>query len=164
MKSQFMKIFIKAVIMTIVIGAIGILYNYIYQDGVKPFSVYKSPSDVLKNDPRTIISVEEIKQLWDNGSAVFIDTRSIEAYEKGHISGAFPLPYDNIEGYIQNVRDFVDPGMTIITYCDGEDCLSSLHVADYLGINGYPDIKIFFGGWELWSIKGYPMETGGLFE
>lgn len=149
--------------MTVVIGITGILFNLFYNEGVNAFKSFTPPNEILKNDPRTIFSVDEIKSIWDSGTAIFIDTRSYDEYLKSHIAGAFPLPYDKIDEYYPKIMRFLDPGYKIITYCDGEECLSSLHVADYLNQQGFPDVKIFFGGWELWQIQDYPADKGDNF-
>jgi rhodanese-related sulfurtransferase len=163
MNEKFGKVFIKAVIMTVIIGIAGILLNLFYNEGVNAFKSFTPPGETLKNDPRTINSVDEIKSIWDSGSSIFIDTRSYDKYLESHIAGAFPLPYDRLDEFYPKIVRLLDPGYKIITYCDGADCLSSLHIADFLNQQGFPDVKIFFGGWELWQIKNYPAGKGEAF-
>lgn len=163
MEEKFSRVFIKAVILTVVIGVAGIIFNLVYGDGVNSFKVFTPPGEVLRHDPRTIHSVDEIKTIWDSGKAIFIDTRPYEEYVKSHITGAFPLPYDQLDEYYSKLIRLLDPGFQIITYCDGAECLSSLHVADFLNQQGFPKVYIFFGGWELWTIKHYPASSGEAF-
>lgn len=163
MEEKFIKVFFKAVIMTVILGAIGLVINLIQDEGVNAFKNFTPPGERLKNDPRTIHSVDEIKSIWDSGSAVFVDTRSYDEFLKEHISGAFPLPYDKLDEFYPRLMRLLDPGYKIITYCDGAECLSSLHVADFLNQQGYPNVNIFFGGWELWTIKKYPVAKGETF-
>ena len=61
------------------------------------------------------ISLEEFKNLFDNqADIVIVDTRSLENYEAGHISGAISMSYpDEIRARNQELpRD-----KTIILYC-----------------------------------------------
>jgi len=163
MEERFGKVFIKAVIMTMIIGAAGIVFNLVYDDGVNSFKVFTPPGELLRSDPRTIHSVEKIKAIWGSGKAIFIDSRPYKDFLKSHISGAFSLPYDQLDEFYPRIIRLLDPGYQIITYCDGAECLSSMHVADYLNRQGFPRVNIFFGGWELWDIKNYPSAGGEAF-
>jgi len=163
MIKKILPLLLRTLIFVLVLSALGIAYNLIKDDGVNPLEKYTEPGEVLRNDPRTIISVERVKEIWDSGEAIFIDTRSYEDYLEGHISGAFPIPEDAMQEYFMKFRPFMDPGYRIITYCDGAECLSSLHVADFLNRQGFPNVNIFFDGWELWKIKGYPQDKGEAF-
>ncbi len=160
MKKDFLKLFIRSVALTLIVSAIGLAFNMIYSEGVQPFKKFKAPGEVLQEDPRTIINPSEVKDIWDSGVAIFIDTRNYSDYIKGHIAGSFALPYNDLDNHFMKIRDFLDPSFKIVVYCDGQDCLSSLHVADFLNRNGFQDVNIFFGGWELWEIQGYPTEEG----
>jgi rhodanese-related sulfurtransferase len=163
MEEKFSKVFIKAVIMTAIIGTVGIVFNLFHREGANAFKVFTPPGELLRHDPRTIHSVEEIKTIWDSGKAIFIDSRPYEEFLKSHISGAFPLPYDQLDEFYPKIIRLLDPGYQIITYCDGAECLSSMHVADFLNQQGFPKVNIFFGGWELWEIKKYPSAAGEAF-
>jgi hypothetical protein len=71
--------------------------------GVKKFA---NDSEV----PR--VTVEEAKKSFDDGSAVFVDSRSVEAYKQERIKGAVL-----VEGTAENRFDSLPKGKKIIVYC-----------------------------------------------
>ena len=73
----------------------------------QPSTTVESISDV----PR--ISVDEAKQHFDAGSAVFVDARGEDEYEQAHIAGAIRLP----DAPIASLVDTLPKDQLIITYC-----------------------------------------------
>jgi 3-mercaptopyruvate sulfurtransferase SseA len=59
------------------------------------------------------ISVQDAKTAYDAGTAVFVDSRSIDSYNTGHIPGALSIPEDEIETRFTELN----PNDWIITYC-----------------------------------------------
>lgn len=59
------------------------------------------------------ISVQDAKAAYDAGTAVFVDTRTIDSYNTGHIPGAISIPEDEMEARFTEL----DPNDWIITYC-----------------------------------------------
>lgn len=58
------------------------------------------------------ITIEDAKKALDDGSAVFVDSRSAEAYKEEHIKGAVI-----IEGAESNRFSKLPKGKKIIVYC-----------------------------------------------
>ena len=80
--------------------------------------VIKLPDDV----PR--ISLDDAKQHFDNGTAIFIDSRYAEDYEQAHIAGAISLPdsamlfiQGNLQEALDNLENELPKDQLIITYC-----------------------------------------------
>ena len=63
------------------------------------------------NAPR--ISLAEAKKEFDAGSAVFVDTRSVAAFQQEHIKGAINVPADALEARYKEIPT----GKKIIAYC-----------------------------------------------
>ena len=59
------------------------------------------------------ISLDDAYTAYLDGSAVFVDARSLDQYEQGHIPGALSLPADEIADRL----DELDPDDPIIAYC-----------------------------------------------
>ncbi len=59
------------------------------------------------------VSVEDAKAAFDNGTAVFVDTRSLSSYNASHIPGAISMPEEEVESRFTEL----DPNSWIITYC-----------------------------------------------
>ncbi len=59
------------------------------------------------------VSIDEAKAALDSGSAVFVDVRSVEAYQASHVSGAVNIPLEELEARLGEL----DKAQWIITYC-----------------------------------------------
>jgi len=59
------------------------------------------------------VSLEDAKAALDAGSAIFVDVRSAEAYQGGHIAGAINIPLAELEARLGEL----DQAQWIITYC-----------------------------------------------
>ena len=86
-----------------------------------------------------------------------MDARSREEFCEGHIPGAQLLTQDDFDQEILRFSEIVPHDTLLVTYCSGEACGSSKEVADLLIDAGYTNVKIFFGGWEKWKLKGCPV-------
>ena len=73
-----------------------------------PMPVQKASPDAAKR-----ISMDDAFKLYNEGKAVFVDVRSKEQYDLGHIKGALSIPGSQL---ITRLRE-VNPGKLIITYC-----------------------------------------------
>jgi rhodanese-related sulfurtransferase len=96
---------------------------------------------------------------------LFIDSRSRDDYAAGHIPGALAIPLDSVQrsGKTEAGSEWAGtldfPGaQTLIVYCEGGDCQTSIALAKIIHDKGYKDIRIFTGGWAEWSGAGLPEE------
>lgn len=106
----------------------------------------------------SFISLIEAEDLFAGQQALFIDSRAEEAFKEGHIVGAVNIPYTK-PGLTPLPDDF--PAWrerTIVIYCDGSECRSSVALAKFLHSQGCTDLRIFFGGWNEWLRIGLPVE------
>ncbi len=115
----------------------------------------QGPDDTMFGE---INDVETAKQIFDQGSAVFVDARSKDSFDQGHIAGAVSLPLGRFPEKIQAFRERFEPSAAIVTYCSGRTCLDSHQLARLLAMEGYLDIRIFADGYPAWKEKGYPSE------
>ena len=105
----------------------------------------------------TFISLAEAEELFASQQAVFIDSRPERDYEQGHIVGALNIPFDDPRREeILSQLNF-PPEQTLVVYCDGSECRSSVELAKILHTNGFQSIKVFFGGWLEWIKAGLPV-------
>lgn len=98
------------------------------------------------------------KEMFEKGIYIFVDARSSEDYEEGHIKGAVSLPvgefYDRIDTFVNNYPS----SYSIITYCSGRECDDSHELVQYLIDEGYADVKAFIDGYPAWEKEGFPIE------
>lgn len=106
------------------------------------------------------ISLAEAETLFSRREALFIDTRSEEDFQGGHIFGAKNIPFvEHEKEKVLNLLSFPFD-KTIVAYCDGSECQSSVELAKLLHKRGYEDIRVFFGGWVEWMKEGLPVASG----
>jgi rhodanese-related sulfurtransferase len=105
------------------------------------------------------ISLAEAKSLFDSGQALFVDSRHAFDFRMGHIESAINIPLNKLDSESQAIAT-LPRNKTIVVYCDGSECNSSIELAAKLYERGIGGLKIFFGGWEEWTANKYPTETG----
>lgn len=59
------------------------------------------------------VSLANARAAWVNGNAVFLDVRSEQDYERGHIPGAVSIPLEELTARMNELN----PEDWIITYC-----------------------------------------------
>lgn len=104
------------------------------------------------------IKIDRAYQLYKQG-VKFIDARMPEEYKEGHIKGAINIPFDGDESYRKILENFSKDEI-LVTYCDGTDCELSILLGDELFEKGFKKVYIFFGGWNEWLAKDYPISRG----
>jgi rhodanese-related sulfurtransferase len=117
----------------------------------------KADSDVFSGELE-IKHVKTAKQIYDKGSAVFVDARSIENFKNGHIKGAESLPLDQFDNFIKAFKKKYPANTFIVTYCSGRTCGDSHRLEQLLFDHGYVNVSIFIDGYQGWKAEGYPIE------
>ena len=79
--------------------------------------VFTQPSGNLPESDAEVprASLEEAKAALDNGTAIFVDVRSADAYEASHVAGALSIPLAEVEANPSGLA--LDQEQWIITYC-----------------------------------------------
>lgn len=107
----------------------------------------------------TFITIAEAEDLFISGDAAFIDSRFEEKFQQGRILGSLNIPYeaDVKEDALIDLALPLD--RTLVIYCDGSECQSSVQLAKALHDQGFQDLRVLFGGWEEWLQQGLPIEN-----
>jgi rhodanese-related sulfurtransferase len=102
------------------------------------------------------ISIDDAMKLQKSGQAVFVDVRSNEQFQLGHIKGALSIPGSQL------IRRFaeVPPHKTVITYCACTVEQSSGRAAADLVAHGVKNVFALKGGWSEWKDRSLPTATG----
>ena len=117
-----------------------------------------SPTGPEEWKPEEITSVARAKEIFDNGNVLFVDARSQENYEDGHIPGAISLPMGQFDELIGSFLDQHATARSIVTYCSGRTCEDSHHLAQFLSESGFDNVSVFIDGFPGWEAEGYPIE------
>ncbi len=107
----------------------------------------------------TFITLAEAEELFARREALFIDSRSKENFRDSHIMEAKNIPFEtHKERKDLNVPSLPLEG-TLVVYCDGSECQSSVELAKRLHKMDFKDIRVFFGGWAEWIREGLPISS-----
>ena len=116
----------------------------------------------LAPEGRVRISVQEGQSLLGTPGVTFVDARTREAHQAGHVPGAVSLPADTAAGLMEVQSVPVPPNDLVITYCEGAAaCEQSEYLAlllrDRAGCNR---VRVLEGGWQAWASGQAPIQVG----
>ena len=114
-------------------------------------------NDMVLNDLE-ISDVPLAKKLYDSQKFLFVDARSRDDYDEGHIKGAISLPVGQFDEKIEAFLEQYPPEKAIVTYCSGRTCQDSHRLAQFLLELGYTEINVFIDGFPGWEAEGHPIE------
>lgn len=145
----------RALLIVALGGALGLLANSVSPHGIPLISPPKKPLQA-----EGIATLEQAREYWNSGSAVFLDARAPADYAAGHIANAFNLPADAFEEHFPRIAPMVNTAMPIVVYCDGEACELSHRLADKLHQLGYTTVRVLVNGWTVWHGAQLPTQKG----
>lgn len=97
----------------IVSGIVLGLAVLIWQLAQTPGSQSQQPGIDTSTGEISRISLADAKKAFDQNQAVFVDVRSSDTFQVGHIPGAVNIPLGDLETRLKEL----DPNQWIITYC-----------------------------------------------
>jgi rhodanese-related sulfurtransferase len=117
------------------------------------------PPSAEEGDP-PFITLEDAAAKYQSPDIIFIDSRSPEDFEYGHVKGAINIPFDYLDESWDEIIDSMDRSRGYVVYCSGGECETSLHLGRYLYDLGFPNVSVFFGGWSEWESNNLPIVWG----
>ena len=140
--------------------------NYFSPSGIALMGQWDTAQGVVTAKEKNGIVIEGIeigtvdlaRKMYDSGDYIFVDARSTEDYDEGHIKGALSLPVGQFEDKIAAFLERYPLEISIVTYCSGRTCEDSHHLAEYLMELGYDKISVFIDGFPGWEAEGHPVE------
>jgi len=157
MSNKYKSMFRESVILFLLSSAIGLGYAAV--SGQWLLSHVKG-ADTDSAPTSSFISLEDATYLHKKGSAIFIDARHEYDFQQGHIPGAINLPLSEFDTDTLLIRS-LPRNKTVVTYCDGQECNSSVALAQKLLAAGFTQVNIFFGGWNEWKSAHAEIEGSG---
>ena len=91
---------------------------------------------------------------------LWIDARSPELFEQGHIESAMLCYINDKNNYLPEIEAQIAERqpLALIVYCKGADCTDSHHLAEDLFAMGYENIFVYKDGFQEWYKAGLPIE------
>jgi rhodanese-related sulfurtransferase len=158
---------IKEIIILVAVSvALALMVNTISPKGIALVGqwdiakgvITASPTGDAAGQPAEIDSVTRAKDIFDKDDVLFVDARSQNHYENGHIPGAVSLPAGQFEERIEFFLNRYPPEQPIVTYCSGRTCEDSHDLAQLLSDLGFTNVRIFIDGFPGWEAEGHPIE------
>ena len=145
----------------LLVGVIGALLAIGLVAGLASATPYetlvKGVLDGLKADaPWGKVVVDGAFELWEAQVAVFLDVRTSDEYEAGHIPGAILVTLETLPENLDLLP--ADKDTLIVVYCKSGWRASIGMVA--LRLFGYVNAKGFDGSWLAWTEAGHPITEG----
>jgi rhodanese-related sulfurtransferase len=79
---------------------------------------------------------------------LWVDARSVEDYNRGHLPGALLLNHDNWNEALPQFLRAWRPGRPVIVYCSSAACEDSHTIAGRLRAGDVTPVHVLHGGWE----------------
>lgn len=168
------NILLRALMIVIAAAVIGAIANTVSSTGI-PWvgywpnvfdsdSVWLSPSYEEGVDAPAINLAVAFEHFLSR-DFLFVDARSPEDFEDGHIRGAINLPFEEVDDYWPQMQPLMPLDTSIVVYCSGSECDESLFLARYMLQDlGFTNVEVFFGGWRQWYNERLPIEGKRTYE
>ena len=88
---------------------------------------------------------------------VVVDTRSLPAWQQGHLPGAVHIPGADLTS--RAAAALPDRDVDIVVYCWGPGCNGATKAAHALAELGYSRVRELIGGFEYWAREGFAIQT-----
>ena len=142
-------------------AALGLSCNQVRTTGLPLIGNWSPEAQLTTESGDSLaVSLADAEGMYYAHAAVFLDARSPELYDEGHIQGALNLPWEELDArFVETLRDF-PVETTFVTYCDGEGCGLSRELAMAMLGRGYTEVRVLVNGWTLWNDKRLPVDKG----
>ncbi len=139
---------IRVIILCVAGSLLGLCANILHPHGLNPF---RPTPAMVKLDEYTYIDFDTAKEKYNMGDAIFIDARTEEEFNAGHIPGALNLSFEDFSEGKPEILEFLPEDIELLIYCDTDECKSSEQVARLLKSYNYTNVKIVQSGWVNWQ-------------
>ena len=163
MKQQVTTILVTSLISTF----FAVLITTTLQQMGQPSEQEKQISAYYANSTATLKSPHSLRKEMNRGyhDYIVVDTRAVEDYENGHITGAINIDseqsVDEVVTAFKQIQETSDK--PILIYCYSASCMNGRKVGNALAKNGIfvHELTVGYNEWEFipdsWN---YPLESG----
>jgi rhodanese-related sulfurtransferase len=105
------------------------------------------------------VNLAQAYALFQEGRALFIDSRPPEEYAELHVPQALNITPSMLDaGGAEKVAGLAKD-REIVAYCGQVSCDLALQVAEKLQALGFTRVTAYMGGFRAWDEAGYPADT-----
>jgi rhodanese-related sulfurtransferase len=140
-------------------AALGVAVNHFSPRGIPLLPRTPEQTLTLPNGLASI-SLDDAKAAFEEQTTLFLDARSPDEYEQGHIPGALSLPPRDFEDRFLDIMDAVETAPSIVVYCQGTECSDAIESAERLLEVRTDQIFVFEAGLRAWLSAGGPVAEG----
>lgn len=76
-----------------------------------------------------VITLPVAHTYYQEESHLFVDARSVEEFEGGHIPGALSLPFEELEEHFDALEQVLLSEKPVVVYCSNRECDDALYLA-----------------------------------
>jgi len=162
MPKEWKKSLVEMTVIIAVAVTVGVLWNHrILIDvftGRHPAS--KSPPTASAAPGKSLLpaGLLQVKDLYDNNQAVFIDARDGADFAKERIRRSISIPLAEADVRLAGFMAKHPPATPVVIYCNGYGCHDSKTLGEKLLKKGYQQVLVFEGGFPEWKDAGFPIE------
>ena len=129
-----MNLFKQLLIIGCMSTMLAVAFNQWNVSGISilEYNPVKNVAEEAEAENFPTVTLEEASRHFEEGTAVFVDARPREVFAQGRLEGAFSIPEHEIVEFLPAFSELIPTFEKVIVYCDGEECLASLHVAKSL--------------------------------
>ncbi len=154
------KTLLQALGIIILSGTLGLAVNGFRADGIPWVENWQAK---VLNEQLTgglpAVSLNEAREAFEEGHALFVDARDPDFFNADHIPGAINLPVKDFDLVFPILQERLLAAPRIITYCDGASCEMSVELTEKLLFAGLEYVEIFTGGIQQWKAAGQPVAS-----
>ena len=107
------------------------------------------------------ISLHEAYELFTKRTALFVDSRGPDSFQRLHIPGAVNMPFDPFADDMPQKAATLPKDRLLVLYCSTPSCLISRDLGNMLKDLGYTRVTILIPGLMGWKNANYPVEKSG---
>ena len=130
-------------------------YSYFFEKGIFAKPELSRTKNIVPAPE--MVPLDSVKLYYQQHMGIFIDARHDFDFRQGHLPHAINIPLSEYEKYLSLLQNFPRDTL-IVTYCDGAGCNSSVRLAALFAERGFSNVKIFYGGWNIWRGQNLPVE------
>jgi len=107
-----------------------------------------------------LVPLEEARGIVEAGAQLVFDARTKAEFGKGHLPGAFSVPFNEVAAALNEVGMLLTKNQPILVYCTSQECDEGLLLCLRLRDQGFRGARLFLDGYRAWAAAGLPVETG----